>query len=386
MLAQAGSLISVQRQPKQGVLPPRTHSWETEEPYRDQAAMHRTTKIETTAWAEVRPGPPRISYRRVVELQTIDGINFYLEIRGNVALEPGSALPTSPEAALRMRGRVLSQRTVHVEGGDVIEVREYSPHQVGGQSFGFVAAAVMPDYAQLSLTPQQQEKAMLAYLAKLPRRPKPPMAAEGGRSTLGIAADIGTDFAPVIGELKDLFRAVMGTDPVTGEKLKWWERGLAFLGAIPLIGKLTKGVRAGIKWLGRGLSWLKGRGAVLAAWFVEKIEKWRDSRRAKRLAKENEKARQLATGSKAKTFLHESEALVAVVDKNGQIIAKKNAATTSHQALIDQKLGGRLPEGARAVTIFKENGVIHVHDSRGIHGSAAPSAIHIRDWVRQQIE
>jgi hypothetical protein len=84
--------------------------------------MYRTTKIEATAWAETGPAPPRISYRREVELQTIGGITFYLDIRGTVALAPGTALPTSPDAALHMRGRVVrSQRSVHVEGADVIE-------------------------------------------------------------------------------------------------------------------------------------------------------------------------------------------------------------------------------------------------------------------------
>jgi Pre-toxin TG len=385
LLAETGYLVSVQRQPKQRVLPPDTHSWEIEEPYRDQAAMFRTTKTETTAWAEVGPGPPRISYRRVVELQTIDGINFYLDIRGNVALAPGTALPTSPEAALQMRGRVLSQRSVHVEGGDVIEVREYSPHEVGGQSFGFVASAVMPDYAQLSLTPKEQEKAILAYLAKLPRRPKVPVAPAEGRSTVGVAADIGTDFLPIIGELKDLYRAVTGRDPVTGEKLKWWERALAFLGAIPLVGKLTKGLRVGIKWLGRGLSWLKGRGAVLAAWFAEKIEQWRRSRKVKQLAKDEDKLR-LAAAAQGKIFLREQQSLVAALDKDGKILAKHDAATISHQGLLDQKLGGKLPDGGRAVTIVKDSGEIHVIDSVGIHGRALPSPRNFLDAVREQVE
>jgi hypothetical protein len=274
------------------------------------AAMYRTTKIEATAWAEVGPAPPRISYRREVELQTLDGIKFYLDIRGTVALAPGTALPTSPDAAVQMRGRMVrSQRSVHVEGADVIEVREYSPHEVGGQSFGFVANAVMPDYAKLPLTTQEQEKAILAYLAKLPRRPKTPSAADSGRSTVGVVADIGTDFIPIIGELKDLYRAVTGEDPVTGEKLAWWEQALAFLGAIPLIGKLTKGVRKGIKWLGRGLSWLKGKRAELAAWFAKKLKNWLDSRKAKRLEKAAEKARQLAAAEEKVHRLAEASRL-----------------------------------------------------------------------------
>jgi hypothetical protein len=231
-------------------------------------------------------------------------------------------LPTSPEAALQMRGRMVrSQRSIHVEGGDVIEVREYSPHEVGGQSFGFVANAVMPDYAKLPLTTQAQEKAILAYLAKLPRRPKAPAAADtersaaakGDRSTVGVAADIGTDFMPIIGELKDLYRAVTGEDPVTGEKLARWEQALAFLGALPLIGKLTKGVRKGIKWLGRGLSWLKGKGAALALWFANKLEKWRESRKAKRLAREAEKVKQLAAAEAEVRRLAEARRLAMTV-------------------------------------------------------------------------
>jgi hypothetical protein len=182
----------------------------------------------------------------------------------------------------------------------------------------------MPDYAKLPLTKQEQEKAILAYVATLPRRPTAPTAADE-RSTVGVVADIGTDFIPIIGELKDLYRAVTGEDPVTGEKLAWWERAPAFLGAIPLIGKLTKGIRKGIKWLGRGLSWLKGRGAALAVWFADKLEKWRQSRRAKRLAEEAEKAKRLenAANKASKTFLREGEAYVAVVDNNGTIIAKR---------------------------------------------------------------
>ena len=87
-----------------------------------------------------------------------------------------------------------------------------------------------------------------------------------------------------------------------------------------------------------------------------------------------------------KTFLPEGEALVAVVDKNGTIVAKKNAATISHQGLIDQKLKGTLPEGARAVTIIKEGGIVHVVDSKGIHGRALPSPQNVTDAVREQID
>ena len=263
LLGRWGSDLPVQRQPVRE-LPPRTKrwqednkQWEENQKHGGEAVMRRTTTIEATGWAEREPAPPRISYRREVELETADGITVYLDIRGTVKLQPGTKLPADEAAALAMRGReVLSQRTLRVDGGDVISVNEYSPHTVGGLSFGAVAKAVMPDYAQLPLTPAQQQAAILAMLRRLPRRPKtaPTEAPPAGddRSTAGIAADVATDFIPFIGELKDLYRAVTGTDPVTGEKLKWWERALAFLGAIPIIGKLGKMVGKGIRFLVEG--------------------------------------------------------------------------------------------------------------------------------------
>ena len=159
------------------------------------------------------PAQPRITYRREVELQTTDGITVYLDIRGTVLLPEGSALPSSPDAALDTPGlMVRSQRTTRVDGGDVIAVNEYAPLDFPALSFGNIARAIMPGYAQLPLTAAQQETAILAYLQTLPRHAAPtPTDAENDRSTAGIAADIGTDFLPIIGELKDLYRAVMGT-------------------------------------------------------------------------------------------------------------------------------------------------------------------------------
>ena len=385
----AGGGPQIQRQPEARVTPPRTERWEDDVVYRGRAAMSRTTSVEATAWAEVGPGPPRIRYRRTVELQTLEGVTFYLDIRGTVDLAPGTALPTSVEAALQTRGlRVLSQRSVHVEGGDVVEHREYSPHELTGQSFGFVANAVMPDYAKLPLTVQQQEAAILAYLSRLERRPKPPAASSGGPGAIGTIADIGTDFLPVVGELKDLYRAIYGIDPVTGEKLKWWEQALAALGAIPLLGKLSKGIRAGVKWLGRGLSWLKGRGALLAAWFAEKVEKWLRSRKAKRLEKEAKQLSKGGTASRAgRILLTEGNPIIAILDNNGRIVAKKSAATMSHPELVRRTLkGAPLPDDWRAVTIGKEGKEIYVLDSMNVHGRQLPPPQHFIDAVREQVE
>ncbi len=292
--------------------------WEEKQKHGGEAVMHRTTTIEATGWAEVGPAPPRISYRREVELETVDGITVYLDIRGTVKLQPGMTLPADEAAALALRGReVLSQRTLRVDGGDVISVNEYSPHTVGGLSFGAVAKAVMPDYAQLPLTPAQQEAAILAMLRRLPRRPRTAAteapSAGDDRSTAGIAADVATDFLPFIGELKDLYRAVTGRDPVTGEKLKWWERALAFLGAIPIIGKLGKMVGKGIRFLAKGFGWLGGKGAAFGAWVAEKFSGWLHSRKAKRLEKAQAKAKQLGAAEDEIRRLAEARRLAFTV-------------------------------------------------------------------------
>ena len=145
------------------------------------------------------------------------------------------------------------------------------------------------------------------------RPPQPTARPDRGLGPAGVAADVATDFLPIVGELKDLYRAVTGEDPVTGEKLKWWERALAFLGAIPLVGKLTKGISKGVKFLGRGLSWLRGKGAGLAVWFAEKLRRWRESRRAKRLAREAERVRQLQAAEEEIRRLAEARRLAMTV-------------------------------------------------------------------------
>lgn len=378
----------VQRQPGDRVLPPRTRRWDGEpEVFRGRAVLVRTTSIEATSWAEVGPGPPRIRYRRTVELETIDGIRFYLDIRGTVDLAPGTRLPDDGGAALQLRGaRVLSQRTTHADGADLVEISEYSPHTVTGQSFAFVANAVMPAYAMLSLSPEQQEAAILAYLATRARRPRPPTA-EDGPGTIATVADIGTDFLPIVGELKDLYRAIEGTDPVTGRTLAWWERALSVLGAIPLIGKLSKGIRAGAKFLGRGLSWLRGRGAAMGAWFAEKLEKWRLSRKAKRL---EQKGRQLGKGGTAaragRIFVAENSTIIAVVDGQGRILSH-SLPNISHEDLIARTYrDGVLPVGEYAVTIGKDNGAIYVQNSHNYRRGGGFPPQHIIDAIKAVVD
>lgn len=378
----------VQREPPVRELPPRTMRWdEGPKAYRGRAVMARTTSIEATAWAEIGPGPPRIRYRRTVELETLEGIHFYLDIRGTVDLAPGTTLPTSEDAALRMPGiQVLSQRTTKADGADLVEISEYSPHTLHGKSFAFVADAVMPDYAKLSLTEAQQEAAILAYLAGKARRPRPAPASADGPSTLGKVADIGTDFIPIVGELKDLYRAIEGEDPVTGEKLKWWERALSVLGAIPLIGKLGKGIRAGVKFLGRGLSWLKGRGAALGIWFAEKLEKWLKSRKAKRLEDGGRKVGKGGTAARAaRIFIGENKTIIAVVDGEGKILSH-SLPNISHAELIARTYTDKvLPQGHYAVTIGKDSGAIYVMNSNNYRRGGLLPPSNVVDGILGQV-
>lgn len=257
---------------------PRTHKWETEESHK---GLHRTTKIESDRWGEIGPTQPRIKYRREVWLRTPDGAEVYVDIRGFVRLPPGTTLPDTPEAALNISGMdVLTQMSFVVEGGDFETFRDYQRREVRTLSLGKVAEIVLPDYAKLPLNPAQQEKAILEYLRGLKKRKKEKLPEPSKEPSTAVkVADTVTDFVPILGEIKDGIRAITGVDPVTGEKLKWWERILSGIFAIPFLGKLFKYVGKGLKWVVKGLGWVgKKIGKFLGPyalrvleWFMEKI-------------------------------------------------------------------------------------------------------------------
>ena len=73
-----------------------------------------------------------------------------------------------------------------------------------------------------------------------------------------------------------------------------------------------------MKFLERGLSWLKGRGAALGIWFAEKLEKWLKSRKAKRLEDGGRKVAKGGTATRAaRIFIGENKTIIAVVDGEG---------------------------------------------------------------------
>jgi hypothetical protein len=65
---------------------------------------------------------------------------------------------------------------------------------------------------------------------------------------------------------------------------------------------------------------------------------------------------------------------IAIITKENEVVAHHSAASMSHDQLIQQTFkGAGLPEGARAVTIGKEDGAIYVLNSFNIHGNSLPA-------------
>ncbi len=255
--------------------------WENEEHHKGRSTMRRTTKIQSESWGEVGPVQPNVKYRREVWLKTADGAEVYVRIDGHVRLPAGTKPPGTPEAALDISGAdVLAQVSFVVEGGDFETFRDYQRRNIRSLSLNKFTEAVLPDYAKLPLNPAQQEAAILRYLGGLKKRKKEPPKENKKDPHIAVqVADTVTDFIPFVGELKDAYRAIRGIDPVTGEKLKWWERILSGIFAIPILGKGLKWLGKGLKWIGRGLGWVGrklgkwlGPYAVKALeWIVEKF-------------------------------------------------------------------------------------------------------------------
>lgn len=69
------------------------------------------------------------------------------------------------------------------------------------------------------------------------------------------ALSMGIDFMPGPGDVKAAQEAITGNNLITGEPLAWWERGLAGLGALPLVpsvGGILKKAGKGMDTIGEG--------------------------------------------------------------------------------------------------------------------------------------
>ncbi len=305
--------------------------WENEEHHKGRSTMRRTTKIQSESWGEVGPVQPNVKYRREVWLKTADGAEVYVRIDGHVRLPAGTKPPATPEAALDASGAdVLTQVSFVVEGGDFETFRDYQRRNIRTLSLKTFTETVFPDYAKLPLNPAQQEAAILRYLGGLKKRKKePPKETKKDPHIAVQVADTVTDFIPFVGELKDAYRAITGVDPVTGEKLKWWERILSGIFAIPILGKGIKWLGKGLKWIGKGLGWVGrklgrflGPYAVKALeWFMEKFA----SKRTKQLPPGGAQTGKQAGKAVAKKLAHVKE-----IFDNPAILAGKTPADVGH--------------------------------------------------------
>ena len=216
----------------------------------------RTTMVRTTtikAYAVDEEGEairPRILYTRDVDVDVPGDVTVGVGIASSAYLPMGAPLPASPAEAVARTGVWSTSRYVFsVEGGDFEPVSGGGGGQrIAASSISSAATLTLPRYAQLPLTLPEQEDEILRHLATLKRRV--PDQKDSGGAWLDAGVAIATDLMPVIGELKDLYRAITGRDPDTGGKLAWWERLLAGVMALPFVGKFLKGVKSGLSAFG----------------------------------------------------------------------------------------------------------------------------------------
>ena len=83
------------------------------------------------------------------------------------------------------------------------------------------------------------------------------------KNKFGEVLSFGLDFVPGVGTTKGVYEGFAGKDSVTGEELNGFDRAMCFVGAIPLVGNVVKGVT-------------KSNKAVKAISVTAKGAKWAD--------------------------------------------------------------------------------------------------------------
>jgi hypothetical protein len=141
-----------------------------------------------------------------------------------------------------------------------------------------------------SLTPA--EEAMILRIPPADRPKKPggvakPVAKEDPESTVAEkvaigTADIGTDLAPIVSNVKDATIALTGINPVTGERVGVAGRVASAIFAIPIIGNLAKYLGKGSRWLWKGVSLLANKIGLkrVTGWLKKRFQKLTGSSRA----------------------------------------------------------------------------------------------------------
>ena len=83
------------------------------------------------------------------------------------------------------------------------------------------------------------------------------------KNKFGEVLSFGLDFVPGVGTTKGVYEGFAGKDFVTGKELNGFDRAMCFVGAIPLVGNVVKGVT-------------KSNKAVKAISVTAKGAKWAD--------------------------------------------------------------------------------------------------------------
>jgi hypothetical protein len=92
--------------------------------------------------------------------------------------------------------------------------------------------------------------------------------------------------------------------------------------------------------------------------------------------------RAAAKAAARKEFIHESEAVFAVI-KDGEIIASSRNTSLSHAEFVERELPGGLPEGAEVVTIGKHRGEIGAIRSATFHTRELPASAAAQEAARR---
>jgi hypothetical protein len=228
---------------------PGTLTWESTESSRDRARLSRTTKVEVSRRGEVGPEQPRVRYDRRVDVRTSDGINAYVSITVTVYLNPSASLPATLDEALRTVGRAARGGwSFSADGGRLVPAVDSQFYERDSATSLRSLSTNFPGFAWLSLTPKEQEAAVLRHIATLKRRPRGEPS-----DRIRWAVDLVTDFVPGVSNLKDFLTFLTGVNP-TGEKgntVGPIGRLLALVLAIPALGVLLKYGGRGAKFVGR---------------------------------------------------------------------------------------------------------------------------------------
>lgn len=140
------------------------------------------------------------------------------------------------------------------------------------------------------------------------------------RAAITAVGDVGSDFTPVVSNIKDATIALTGRNPVTGERVGTVGRIASGIFAIPVLGNALKYVAKGGRLAGRALRWL-GR-TKLGGWVLAKAGTVWGALRGRKSRKLLLSQRQAA-----------KELVAAVREKAGKVVVNIGGTGAAHEPL-----------------------------------------------------